>query len=145
MGGKRSAVCYTPRVRRIGKALAGVVLLALLSTNGAGLLLAYAESDLSVGEQCQRTCCRLSRTGSGYAASCCAVRCGKDVSETGSEPARERSSLAEPPLVPASPPASDVALDPGAHGHRRNLDRSQSHLLVDGQPDLNVQHSVFLV
>jgi hypothetical protein len=125
--------------------VAALLLLVLVGSNGAGLVLAYAEAALASGERCERACCRLSRSGPGYAASCCAVRCGKDVNETGSEPARERSSLAKPLLTTATLPASDRLIDTGTQGHRRNWDRSDSQLLSDSQPDLNVQHSVFLV
>ena len=129
---------------RFAKATSVLVLLALLSVNGAGLLLAYSEASLAQGESCTRPCCHLSKSGPGYASSCCALRCGDDVSETGSEPARERSTFGQPQLLSA---AMSFAVVPAAPHSSSKASRSKrgDRPLLDGQPDLNIKHSILLV
>jgi hypothetical protein len=112
--------------------------------NGAGLLLAFTEANLAGDQNCKRSCCHLSKAGPGYASSCCALRCGEDVSETGSEPARERSTFGQPDLLNAA--TTLVVVPPSLFSNaNRSLVRSGDRPLLDGQPDLNIQHSVLLV
>lgn len=132
------------KVQQSVKTTSVLLLLALVSINGAGLLFAFAEASFAQGQECTRTCCHLSKTGNGYATSCCALRCGKEVSETGSEPARERSTFGQPQLLSTAAPFAVVpsALRSGAISSRSQRgDRP----LLDGQPDLNIRHSVLLV
>jgi len=134
----------SPIVLRLTKATTVLLLLALLSLNGAGLLFAYTEVNLAQGRECKRTCCHLSKSGNGYASACCAVRCGEDVSETGSEPARERLTFGQTELLGTATPFA--LLPPAPHSpSKASRSKRGDRPLVDGQPDLNIQHSVLLV
>ena len=132
------------KVQRSIKATGVLLLLALVSINGAGLLFAYTEATLAQGQECTRTCCHLSKTGDGYASACCALRCGKDVSETGSEPARERSTLGQPQVLSTAAPFAVMPPIPHSGAIDSRSNRGDKPLL-DGQPDLNIKHSVLLV
>ncbi len=128
---------------RLVKVVATMTLVALFSLNGADILLAYSESGLAAGERCSRSCCDLGKMGTGFASSCCRLRCHEDVPETGSEPAREQICLKKTVTQSAvlkslssllltfeisRPAFQDVSLRP-----------------VENQVALHVKHSVFLV
>jgi hypothetical protein len=124
--------------------LVAVLTLSQLSlVYGGGVILAYQEQLSGPGSRCARPCCRLAKAGSTYASACCAVRCGEDAGERGSEPARKRISL---DLSPAPAVVRSTSVNVADSVSKRRLPSSgDSRPLDDGQPDLNVKHSVFLV
>jgi hypothetical protein len=117
--------------------------MALFSLNGAGILLAYSESDLATGERCSRACCDLGKMGAEFASSCCQLRCHEDVPESSSEPAREQICLKK--IVTQSALLKGLSsLVPSAEISRPTL-QHLSLQPVENQVALHVKHSVFLV
>ena len=95
------------------------------------------------GERCSRSCCNLGKAGAAYASSCCRLRCHDDTGESTSEPAREQISLKKAVTrgVLLSTFSNPLLV---THTGRLSLDQD-NNLPDDGQPDLHVKHSVFLV
>ena len=123
--------------------IAVTTLVALVGLNGGGILLAYSEAGLGEGERCGRSCCNLGKAGAAYASSCCRLRCHDDTGESTSEPAREQISLkkADTRGVLLSTLSNPLLV---THRGRLSLDQD-NRVPDDGQPDLHVKHSVFLV
>ena len=125
------------------KSIALLTLLALSSLNGGGILLAYSEAGLPVGERCSQSCCNLGKAGAAYASSCCRLRCHEDTSETNSEPAREQISLkkADTRGVLLRTFSNPLLV---THTGRLSLDQD-NHVPGDGRVDLYIKNSVLLV
>ena len=125
------------------RSLAVAVLLALVGLNGGGILPAYSEAGLAEGKTCSRPCCNLGKAGAVYASSCCRLRCHEDTGESNSEPAREQILLkkADTRGVLVGTLSNPLLI---THTCRLSLDQD-NHFPDDGQPDLHVKHSVFLV
>ena len=123
--------------------IAVATLVALVGLNGGGILLAYSEAGLGEGESCGRSCCNLGKAGAVYASACCQLRCHEDTGESNSEPAREQILLekADTRGVFLRTLSNPLLI---THTCRLSLDRD-NHFPDDGQPDLHVKHSVFLV
>lgn len=128
---------------RFVKAVALLTLMALLSLNGAGILLAYSESGLAAGERCGRPCCDLGKMGAEFASSCCQIRCHEDVPGSGSEPAREQIHLKKT-VTQSAVLESCSSLSPAAEINRPFLERDFIRS-VDDHVALHVKLSVFLV
>ena len=119
------------------------LLISLVALSGGGVVLAYSEAGLAEGERCSRSCCNLGKAGTAYASSCCRLRCHEDTRESNSEPAREQISLKKADTRGVLP---RTLSNPLLITHTGRLSPDQdNHVPDDGQPDLHVKHSVFLV
>jgi hypothetical protein len=130
--------------RALTKLAATLTLSQVCPLYGSPLLLAYQEQALAPESSCPRSCCHLAKTGSSsYASACCAVRCKEPQGDRGSEPARTRLALGALQALPVAAASAGPLTD--GLSDRRPPSETDCHPSADGQPGLNVRHSVFLV